>query len=142
MMRYPKINLTFVTLVICCLIPSYVSSQTKSASAPILVNAGHNEDSQTQIALLSQSVDENETIILIARLGNGESSRRLSRRRLQAVHEFLPVVRGLKPPLHEKQIVLAAGERVRGLGRIEAYIRGRLFMVFMFERNKNFAPEA
>jgi hypothetical protein len=38
-----------------------------------------------------------------------------------------------------KRIVLAEGERVRGLGRVEIYLKGRLFTVSTINRNKDLA---
>ena len=111
-------------------------------SIPITVRADNHETWTAEISYLSQSIGVDEPVILIARLGNGEVSRRLNRQRLQVARLYLHVGRGLEPPLKEEHIVTAEGERVRGAGRIEAYVRGRLFMVFVFERNRNFAPEA
>ena len=110
-------------------------------SIPINVGADNNETWKTEVSYLSQSLGSDEPVILIARLGNREVSRRLNRQRLQVVRVYLHVGRGLEPPLKEEHIVTAEGERIRGAGRIEAYVRGKLFMVFVFKRNKNFAPE-
>ena len=109
---------------------------------PVTVDADNSEEWKTEISYLSQSIGPDEPVILIARLGNRETSRRLSRQRLEVARFALHVSRGLEPELKEENIVTAEGERVRGAGRIEAYVRGRLFMVFLFGRNKNFAPEA
>lgn len=113
----------------------------KPRSTPIFVAADNNEGWKTEISYLSQSAGADESVILIARLGNREVSRRLNRQRLQIARAYLHVGRGLEPPFEEEHIVTAEGERVRGAGRVEAYVRGKLFMVFMFGRNKNFAPE-
>ncbi len=122
---------------------SPVIAQNISPSKAITVDAAFNEDSKANIALLAQGVSEGEGIILIARLGDGESSRSLSRRRLQVVRDYLPVNPGLnRQPIPDENIITAYGKRVRGRGRIEAYVRGKLFMIFMFGRNKNFAREA
>ena len=111
-------------------------------STPIIVGADNNETWKSEMSYLSQSIGADEPVILIARLGNGEVSRKLSRQRLQLTRLYLHVGRGLEPPLKEENIVVAEGERIRGAGRIEVYVRGKLFMVFKFKRNKNVAPEA
>jgi len=111
-------------------------------STPAIVDADNNETWKTEMSYLSQSIGADEPVILIARLGNGEVSRKLSRQRLQLTRLYLHVGRGLEPPLKEENIVVAEGERIRGVGRIEAYVRGKLFMIFIFKRNKNVAPEA
>ena len=111
-------------------------------SVPITVGADNHETWATEFSYLSQSIGADEPVILIARLGDREVSRRLNRQRLRVARMYLHVGRGLEPPLKEEHIVTAEGENVRGAGRIEAYVRGKLFMVFVFKRNKNFAPEA
>ena len=137
-----NVKILTVALVCWCLVVSPLSAQNPAAAKPIIVDAAFNEDSKANIALLAQSVNEGEGVILIARLGNDESSRNLSRQRLEVVRDYLPVNPGLnRQSISDENIVMAYGERVRGKGRIEAYVRGRLFMVFVFMRNKNFAPE-
>jgi len=72
---------------------------------------------------------------LIARLGNGETSRRFNHRRLHNARTYLSYTHGIS----EKKLVMAEGERVRGLGRIEVYVDGRLIVVFNIERNQDLA---
>ena len=64
--------------------------------------------------LIRAEADENSVLILIARLGNGENSRNLNRRRLYNVREGLQVTLGIVKP-----IVIAEGERINGFGRVE-----------------------
>jgi hypothetical protein len=54
---------------------------------------------------------------------------------------YLHVNRGMEPPLKDNNIVTAESARIHGDGLIEAYVRGKLFMIFVFKRNNNFAPE-
>jgi hypothetical protein len=96
---------------------------------------------KSEIGYLSQSLTQDEIVILVARLGNKETSSSLNRQRLRVARTYLHVSRGFEPPLREDNIVVAQGARVRGDGRMEAYVRGKLFMVFIFKRNQNFAPE-
>ena len=107
---------------------------------PITVGTS-TETWKSEIGYLSQSLTQDEVVILVARLGNKEASSSLNRQRLQVARTYLHVSRGLEPPLRENNVVVAQGARIRGDGRIEAYVRGKLFMVFVFKRNKNFAPE-
>lgn len=78
---------------------------------------------------------EDELIIIIARLGNGETSRTYSRRRLHNIHTYLSYVREIP----NQRIVTAEGERVRGHGRVEVYSGGRLMIVFTVGRNQDLA---
>jgi hypothetical protein len=80
-------------------------------------------------------------VILVARHGKNEKLRSLNRQRMQVARLYLHISRGLEPQLNDQNIVTAEGLRTRGEGRIEAYVRGKLFMIFIFKRNKNFNPE-
>jgi hypothetical protein len=62
-------------------------------------------------------------IILIARLGEGERSRELNRRRLFNATMYLSMIKR-----SNIEVIQAEGEPVKeGLGRIEIYVNGRLF---------------
>ena len=74
--------------------------------------------------------ESKERIFVIARLGRGESSRRLTRRRLHNAQRFLSVVRGLK----SERLVFAEGEPSNGKGRVEFYLGGELVLVSVVER--------
>ena len=145
-MKLSRMNLIAVALSLSFLFTApWVSAQNTKLtprSIPITVSADNNETWKTEIAYLSQRVGADEPVILIARLGTNEVSSRLNRKRLQVARTYLQISRGLEPPLKEENIVTAEGERMRGAGRVEAYVRGKLFMVFVFVRNRNFAPEA
>jgi hypothetical protein len=136
-----SINLTLIFFA-GCLVVSGSSAQVPAPTKPIFVNGSNNETAKANIALLAQSADEGDLIILIARLGDRETSNGLSRRRLRNVRDYLPVNPGLnRMPIPDKNIITATGDRASGKGRIEAYLRGKLFMIFVFERNMGFAPE-
>jgi hypothetical protein len=66
-------------------------------------------------------------VIMIARLGNGETRRELNRRRLHNARIFL-IEFGQRDP---QKIVTAEGERVDGYGRLELYVAGQLFHALM-----------
>lgn len=70
--------------------------------------------------LIRAQRDEKGVLILIARLGSGENSSTLNRRRLLNVREGLQGTLGIVEP-----IVIAEGERVAGFGRVEVYIGGK-----------------
>ena len=71
---------------------------------------------------------KNSDVILIARRGRGEQSRSLSNRRLALLSYNLR-------DFGVTRLVTAEGDRTGGLGRIEVYLEGRLFRVFLFKRN-------
>lgn len=72
---------------------------------------------------------EGAYLIIIARLGAGEVSRRLNRSRLAVAEEYV-LRRG-----SDLKYVLAQGERVKGLGRLELYVGGKLYDIMPLKRN-------
>ncbi len=73
------------------------------------------------------------TVIIIARLGDGETSRKYNQQRLTVAKRSLVLPIGLPA----EQIITAQGDRIRGKGQVEFYIRGRLFTIFKVGRRKN-----
>lgn len=63
--------------------------------------------------------ETNGFLIIVARLGNRETRRALNHRRLHNVRLQLTHI-----GFPADKIVVAEGERVRGLGRVEFYVRG------------------
>jgi hypothetical protein len=80
----------------------------------------------------AQGSGKDSLIIAVARLGNGETSRELNRRRLYNLGIYwkeydLPV----------KRLILTEGARVNGFGGVELYIAGKLFDVLLVNRGKD-----
>jgi hypothetical protein len=67
----------------------------------------------------------NQRIFIIARLGRGESSRDLNRRRLSNVRTYFMTNWKIDPA----RFTFAAGSKVDGEGRIEFYIGSTLWLV-------------
>jgi hypothetical protein len=72
---------------------------------------------------------EGAYLIIIARLGAGETSSRLNKRRLFIVDEYI------KRNNSDLKYVLAEGSRVNGLGRIELYVGGQLSYAMPLVKN-------
>lgn len=72
---------------------------------------------------------EGAYLIIIARLGRGETSSRLNKRRLSIVDEYI------KRNNSDLKYVLAEGSRVNGLGRLELYVGGQLSYVMPLVKN-------
>jgi hypothetical protein len=72
---------------------------------------------------------EGAYLILIARLGSGEFSRSLNQTRLASVEQY--VLRSGS----DLKYVLAQGNRVKGLGRLEIYVGGKLVETMPFRKN-------
>ena len=74
------------------------------------------------------SEDEDGYVIAVARLGDGERSPEINRRRLKFIRDYSVNVRGWD------RIVVASGERVKGLGRVELYAGGKLLYVLLYSK--------
>ena len=83
------------------------------------------------IAIAAEESGKDQTIIIIARLGSGESSRNLVGGRLRQVADYL------NRRVSRDRIITAEGERVRGLGQLGFYVGGKLHSVFKVKRNKD-----
>jgi hypothetical protein len=79
---------------------------------------------------------EGAYLIIVARLGTGEKSRRLKQHRLAMIEEYIK----RRGDLNLKY-VLAEGGRVRGLGRVELYVGGRLFRSMPLKKNKGYCDD-
>lgn len=129
----------FVVTALCFMTLWSGSAQTQ-LTKPIVVGGnqgidGSNCDTiKANFDLIAHSAGDEEIIIVIGRLGQGESSRELVRRRLRNLKEFLYFTRGVS----KERVVIAEGDRLNSLGQVEVYIKGRLFIVFRLKRNKDF----
>ena len=83
------------------------------------------------VAIAAEEAGRDETVIIISRLGSGESVRSLSRRRLKQVADYL------NRRLARERIILAEGARVKGLGQLEFYVGGKLNIIFQVRRNSD-----
>ena len=133
-------RLAVAAAVLCALIVSHGRAQNSQSSKPLIVGGdqgidGRNCDTiKANFDLIAHTAGEGATIIVIGRLGRGESSRELVRRRLVDLQQFVYMTRGIS----KERIITAEGERVRGQGQVDVYINGKLFIVFRLKRNKDF----
>lgn len=138
MLRYAKLKFLLLTLfAFCWALSSYVYAQSVQPLAPHVAVGVDCYDEEHTKALLDYAVIEagkDKTIILIARLGTGEHSRKLIWLRLRIASEYLMETRGVS----KDRVVTAEGERVRDLGHVEIYVGGRLHVLFKMKRNKGF----
>ena len=75
-----------------------------------------------------------ERLFVVARLGKGESSRELNRRRLHNVRNYF---KEGWPNIDAKRFVFAEGDRVEGEGRVEFYIGSILMQISLVKRGKD-----
>jgi hypothetical protein len=93
---------------------------------------GHNCEDALAIldnAGVEAAKDQDASIIVIARLGSGETGKALNARRLA------PVMRYLKGKA-TNPLVSGSGARVKGYGRIEVYVAGKLVNILAYKRNR------
>lgn len=80
----------------------------------------------------SQEANKSKYTIVIARLGRGEQSQEINRRRLYTIQKYLTAM-----GLPSQRLITAEGERVQGYGRVELYVGGELVELLAIERNKD-----
>ena len=85
----------------------------------------------------SELIEKSDFLVLVARLGKGETNRRFNQRRLHNIRERIISASGINP----KKFVFAEGEKVSGLGRVEVYAGGKLIEVFPVPRNRDVCVE-
>ena len=88
-----------------------------------------------QDIVVSEALEQTKTggvLIVVIRLGDGDNSSELTRRRLYNLRQYFRQ-RGSR--LKPEQVVIAAGEQVKGYGRIEYYLNGKLHERLLFPTN-------
>ena len=75
--------------------------------------------------------DGDERLFVVARLGRGEVSRELNRRRLHNVRTYF---KDGWPNIDVGRFVFAEGDRIEGEGRVEFYIGSRLILISLVRR--------
>lgn len=111
------------------------ATQESRPTKPIVRNDNNCESNKAYFDYVAASAGEDELIILIARLGDEETSRAYTRRRLYNISTYLNYIREIP----KERIIRAEGERIRGRGRVEVYVRGKLMIVFSVGRNQDLA---
>lgn len=81
-------------------------------------------------ALMRVQTAPNSYLIIIARLGDGENSGRLNTYRLKLLDNYLSRWRPVK-------YITAEGKKVKGYGRIEIYVGGKLLYEVPFKKGDN-----
>jgi hypothetical protein len=112
---------------------SPADAQNKASLDPVIATAdgGYCEGTKAILDRFVIEAGSDGIIILVARFGNGEVSPKINRDRLQHINYYLNITRGIP----KNKLVLAEGERARGLGRVEIYAQGKLMLVLTVKRN-------
>lgn len=110
-----------------------------SAACPVAAQEPTNcEYNISLLAAAHYEAGESGLIIAISRLGAGES-KDISQRRLHNVRAFLSEYQKARAP---ETVILAEGERVKGFGRVELYVKGSLHSVMVLKRNADLSVGA
>ena len=140
-----RLKLTLGLLLTLNILPSVDSrAQDNGPSSPRVVGGPsglsgaqcHTTKLELDDALLeAHMAGQGTSIILIARLGVGERDRRLSRERLRQLAAHLTENRSLP----KGRLVTAEAGRTRGLGQVEVYVGGKLYVILKAKRGRDFA---
>ena len=110
------------------------SAQNRMHNPPLELRSANCEIDESNFNIVRvdalERLGEDDFLIVIARLGSGDRSRDLNRRRLSATREWFN-----KAAFPTNRLVLAEGERVRGNGRVEFYVGGVLTHVILPKPN-------
>ena len=119
--------------------PAHVAQeQTKQAGGLEVPNAPYNCEMNIayleQVAMMTLEQTKNGGVLIaVARLGVGERSRESNHRRLYNVREYIKNRVGIQA----ERIIVAEGERAKGLGRVEFYLGGKMVGVLLLGKNKD-----
>jgi hypothetical protein len=106
-------------------------AQQKNHLEPVFGTTNNCEDAKARLDATTIEVGKEGFIILITRLGDGESLRKVNRQRLYYILRYF----NRADQLGEKRLITAEGERIRGLGRVEIYAKGKLMLILTTKRN-------
>ncbi len=129
-----------LALVMLALFAPSLIAQEQSEQANVFLNPNAPQNCEQNIVsmevLATMTLEQTKDIgvlVAVARLGDGERSREFNRRRLYNVREFLKD----RASIQAEKIVVAEGEQVRGLGRVEFYLGGKMVGRLLLARNKD-----
>jgi hypothetical protein len=128
MLILPKIKATLLILLF-AIIGIEASAQRKLAFKVVVeADGGECETNSLHLnQLRRQLLDEEHLVIVIARLGDGESSKTLLKRRLHNARTLL----------NSDSVIVAEGEHVQGQGRVEFYVDGKPYLLSLVKKGKD-----
>ena len=129
----------------CCLLLSVATVEAQDApplealrpSDFVNLKPARCEERTATLDVITWRTPADELIIVVARLGDGETRPGLNRRRLHNVRAFWTEFMSGEQRRKPETIILAEGERVAGHGRLEFYVGGKLVSVIKAHRNSD-----
>lgn len=116
----------------CYVIAQRQTEQTTSRYAEMATQPANCETNIAVLEAANHAADKDGLIIMIARLGDDENRQDLNHRRLYNARTYLTEYLNLRA---SETIVTAEGTRLKGYGRIEIYIGGKLYHILALKRN-------
>jgi hypothetical protein len=110
-----------------------VVAQSQSDDRVDTIGPARCHDYNAILDVTAQNTPHDKLIIVIARLGDGETRSNLNWRRLHNVRTYWTEY--YLDKRKQDMIVLAVGERVQGHGRVELYVGGKLIAMLKLRRN-------
>jgi hypothetical protein len=127
-----------ILLLICILLAIGVRVNAQSKVIEPYVVPGDNGACEVNAAsfdnLANMLRSSDERLFVVARLGKGESSRELNRRRLYNVRAYF---KENWPNVDAQRFVFAEGDRISGEGRVEFYIGSHLMQISLVKRGRD-----
>ena len=126
-----KLKATFIVWLLLVLFLCVSPNSVSQIRGEYIPTRAHNcEDGLLilDMTLIEGQKDKESQFIVIAHLGDSERSQRLNQKRLRDVMSYFK-------QKGESRVVLASGGRVKGLGRLELYVSGKLLYVLAFPKN-------
>jgi hypothetical protein len=120
-----------IMLLLCIAAGSSVFAQQQSGLEPVFGMTNNCEDAKARLDGVAIESGKEGFIILVARLGDGETSRKLNRQRISYILRYF----NRENYLGEHRLIRAEGERVSGPGRVEIYAKGKLMLILTTRRN-------
>jgi len=130
----PTMRLVLLFSVLVC---SSVTVATQDQDKPWLLPNLKPQHCELNVHLLDNMhhlAGDDTIIIAVAHLGDGERNPELNRRRLHNVKAYLTTFAWKRP---SETVVTAVGERVKGYGRVDLYVRGGLWASLAVWRNED-----
>lgn len=128
--------LVFGTLMLSAI--SFAQVQTGNRVLELKSESCEIDESNFNVVMVDALGKSNESgfLIAIARLGRGDKSPSLNRKRLAATKEWMG-----RAAFPMNRLILAEGERVSGNGRVEFYVGGALTHVILPRANQGLCTQ-
>ena len=118
---------------------SFLLERTQNGRNPFTTKGDAGDETSSILdMIISQARRSEGVVIIISRLGEGEISETLHRRRL---HNAWVRLVCYSTPIPREKVVTAMGDRVKGLGQVEFYYQGRLVYIAKLFKEQDFSVD-